>query len=223
MGTKIKPTDHMIQTLRMIQSAGHTSAIIAGGAIRDTVMDVMVNDVDIFIQSPSHIPSDQPRPDCLPAHPFKHEEWLTYWARVLKLDTKTRSVVGDRISWHYSAYTPPADHSTETFKHSPSILSVWNVFRGFNMYQLIFTTSNPVEYVEEKFDFGICKAYCDGTRVRLTRDFVTDSRNRTITLVGKELTARQVEYAVSSHFPRIQEKYPGYKLIIPAEYITITL
>ena len=217
----IKPTDHMIQTLKLIQGARHTSAIIAGGAIRDNYHDVMISDVDVFIQHPSFVQTGEARADCMPQRPFQHAEWNDYWAEVLQLRSDNeRLIVSDRVTWHYSTYEePPTKRNPyvedDDFSKTPDVLAVWNIMRGFNPYQIIFTTMDPVQYVNDKFDFGLCKAYCDGYKVHLSQDFMTDTRNKTITFVGNGLTNQQTQYALSHHLPRIQEKYPGYQLIVP--------
>jgi len=214
MGLNIKPTDHMIQTLKLIQNAGHTTAIIAGGAIRDTYHDTLVSDIDIYIQHPSCIMSDEVKADCTPIQPFQHHEWYDYWSKITKLRSpQARSFNNDQVRWSYSQYEAPNDTNRNN-----EILAVWDIFKGFNMYQIIFTSVNPIDYVNRRFDFGLCKAYCDGSRVHFTSDFMSDSMNKTITLVGEDLSDQQVQYALSDHLPKIHEKYPGYRLIVPDEY-----
>lgn len=207
----------MVHTLHQIQAAGHTTAIIAGGAIRDTYHDQMVTDVDIFIQHPSTLPAGSLRASGMPPQQFKHADWEDYWADVMRLRTSpsSRSYVRDSVRWHHSSY----DGDSVEDNLMPELLSVWNVFKGLNMYQVIFTTVNPVEYVNDRFDFGLCKAYCDGKRTHLTDDFLRDSRNKTITMVGKEMSSNRVAYAISEHLPRIKEKYPGFQSVIPCWYV----
>lgn len=215
MNPLIKRTDHMIQTLQLIHNAGHDSAIIAGGAIRDAYHGVIESDIDIFIMHPSVFPQGSAKPDCMPAQQFSHNDWKDYWSRVLRLRT-TQFGPSDSASAAFSVYAADTD-----LEHMPSqeILAVWNVFRGLNMYQIIFLNMDPVAYVNDKFDFGLCKAYCDGHKVHFTRDFMHDSHNRKISMVGKDLTTAQVKYALDHHWPRIQEKYPGYSLHVPEHYI----
>lgn len=207
----------MIQTLQLIQNAGHHTAIVAGGAIRDMYHDVLISDIDIFIQHPGHMKSSVPVKKYLPKRPFDHPEWTAYWADVLRLRDINDPFDGDDIEWYYSSYEPPSAFDDED-DFTAEIISVWNVYRGLNAYQIVFTTIDPISYVNDHFDFGLCKAYCDGKRLHFTEDFMRDSRNKTITLVGKNMPEQRVKYAMLSHYPRIREKYPGHRLVVPDHY-----
>ena len=199
MVPNLKPHAHMRRILHLLHDAGYESAMIAGGAIRDMYHEVPMSDVDIFVQY--QVTEADPR------RPFGATEWESHWANLFVEDTDMADV-----SWSYSRYEKPADTlSEEQHKDDDGIVAVWNVNTDEGHYQVIFTNMDPIEYVNRKFDFGICKAYFDGKKLHYSRDFMRDSRNRTITLVGEGLTHHQIRYACEQHLPRIQKKYPGYK------------
>jgi hypothetical protein len=201
----------MILTLNLLHASGHPSAVIAGGAIRDMYHERMVSDVDIYIHHPAYI--GKPATSEIPLHhPMNSSMWLDYWSDVLKLrPSATRSqILRDNVKMHFSQYDDPGKPDEEQ-----DIVAVWNVFKGFNLYQIIFTAIEPIEYINNQFDFGICKAYCDGSKVHYTGDFMRDSRNKTITFVGKGMSVARIKRCMTEHLPRIQEKYPGYNVVIP--------
>lgn len=195
------PHDYMRSALHLMHKSGHDSAIIAGGAIRDMFHGVEISDVDIFVQYKT-------LPDT-PKRSFNHDEWNEYWRDVFQLGSKFFSTV----QWVYSPYTHPDDEDHVPEGHHVS--AVWDVISEGISYQIIMLNIDPVTYVEQQFDFGICRAYFDGSRVRYSREFVRDSRNRTITLVCDTLTDAQVRYAITNHLSKILAKYPGYRLEIP--------
>lgn len=85
--------------------------------------------------------------------------------------------------------------------------------------QLIVLKCDPVTYVSECFDYGICKAWYDGRYTKFHSDFITDVNNKTITRVISDekmaqmysnmgwATARMIE-----HGERIKRKYPNFEL-----------
>ena len=50
-----------------------------------------------------------------------------------------------------------------------NLTAIWESWTDYNVYQIIFTKINPIQHVEEYFDIGICKAYCDGKKIRYTK------------------------------------------------------
>jgi hypothetical protein len=77
---------------------------------------------------------------------------------------------------------------------------------------------NPIEFVEKHFDIGLCKGWFDGNVVTRSADMTRDYRNKTITTIGK-LTDKQLQKMEHSHIPRIQQKYPDFKVIYKHERI----
>lgn len=193
--------DEIIRTLHCIQAAGFSSALIAGGAVRDLYFDILPTDIDIFVWDPRY--SDEPAKTVYDAHPDKEHD---FWWNTLKLTHKPHSHVPDEV---YRVYDD--EYGVGGFG---KITAVINVMKNFIPLQIIFTELKPIEHVNQYFDIGLCKAYCDGTKLRYTPDFMQDKKNKTFTIVGKDMTQEEFDYILSHHVPKLQHKYPGYKVCI---------
>lgn len=191
MVPNIHKHDEIIRVLHQIQSTGFHSAVVAGGAVRDIYFNLLARDIDVFIWDPNYSTEtvlDQPWENIV--HPDKGPKLIAELMRLRSGDQVKRDFYGgsDRIS------------------------AVWNVSKNFFPYQLIFLKRPPLELIDNHFDFGICKCYCDGQKFRFTPHFMQDARNKTITLVGRDMTQKEYEYTMNNHLPRIQEKFPGFTL-----------
>lgn len=200
MVPRIKPPGYIREALSKLQHEGYHTAIVAGGAIRDMYHDVEVSDVDIFIEY--KMTSNNPK------RAFTAPEWNQYWRDVF---FSGGTFYG--IAQRYSAYNSDNLLEDEIEDSDQHILAIWDILTSEAVYQVIFLNVDPKQYVDQKFDFGLCKAWFDGKKLHYSRDFNRDSRNRTVTLVG-DLNVDQIKYACEVHYPRIQEKYPGYKLSV---------
>lgn len=185
----------------------NSSAIIAGGAIRDTLNGAWVKDIDIFV-------------DARYAHEFSGD--IRHWDKVGRGQSKLFDYNGDPILWQPS--TPKqavsmsipygatsgatsvymnnmngtitfssasiqmvAQQEKHDYTNNRRIVEVYEKeenIGGINYpYNLIFTECPPVEYVTKYFDFGICKTWYDGTYVHMHGDYTNDVNNKTITMV----------------------------------------
>jgi len=102
------------------------------------------------------------------------------------------------------------DDDDDLYFISKHITQVWNCLKEGRQYQLIFLNVSPLEYVDKYFDIGLCKAYCDGTRVRFTKDFSIDATQKTLTVCGQGLTKRHFNCILENHLRRMKNKFPGY-------------
>ena len=129
----------MFQHLKRIRNAGW-NAIIAGGAIRDTYHDKHVSTIDVFVKAQKKAIKEM-------GIEFKSPKWMQYWFNMFKCSAKHQDDViylGD----------------IETFeKLDRNIIAVWQVITKGKTYQIILITKDPEKYVEDNFDFGICKAF----------------------------------------------------------------
>lgn len=180
----------MFHHLRRIRNEGW-NAIIAGGAIRDTYHDKPISTVDILVKAQKKMIQGL-------GVDFKSPQWMKYWFTLFKCSAKNQDDV---------IYLGDMETFEKLDKH---IIAVWQVITNGKTYQIILITKNPETYVQENFDFGICKAYCDGTKMRFTHQFLQDSLNHTITLYKENLTDKQIEYALNEHILKINKKYPGW-------------
>lgn len=168
----------------MLQDFGFTSAIIAGGAIRDDFMEKEITDYDYFLQDPSCSVE-------LSSVPTFNEE--TVFTKIF--GTKDFEVVLDGT-------------------YGNNINKVFELRGDYGVYQLIYTQIAPIQHVEKYFDIGFCKAYCDGKKIRYTQDFLEDYRNKTFTIVGEDMTQTQFDYSLDYHVEKLHWKYPSYPIRI---------
>lgn len=186
---------------------GASSAIIAGGAVRDTLNGTWVKDIDIFV-------------DAKYAHEFSQD--INSWDKVGRGASKLFDSYGHSIPWAPKSHKPvvsmsipygatqgstsvymnnmngtitfssanvvaTAKNSSEDYLNNKRVVEVYereDTLGGIRFpYNLIFTECSPVEYVTKYFDFGICKTWYDGTYVHMHGDYTNDVNNKTITMV----------------------------------------
>lgn len=174
------------------------TAIIAGGWLRDLYHDIPFNDVDIYVTEENQIKSA----DCYSIY----EEM--FWREQFKLKT-------DGFMAYDNISQPGADGCYDGKSH---IDAVWEIRKGFTRYNIIIVDIDPTDYINQYFDIGLCKAFCDGSRIRLTADFMHDSQHRQLTLVSKEIDEEEFKHVMTRHIPKLRNKYPGYTLIVPEIY-----
>lgn len=205
----------VVSNLERIQEE-FPSAIIAGGAVRDLILGSPIKDIDIFIDR------EYPELTKLLANWVRNPQTAdTYWKQVLKdngwnahLKTGSLSTNDKEIDLVLTLYNPNyegnrifGDGISPYNNHSSKIARM----------DIIFCSKTALDYFDRCFDFGICKALYDGQQYVLDSDFLDDVKQGTITLTGRTDKSR-IDYSMKSHFPRIQAKYPNYKLVIPNGY-----
>ncbi len=186
---KLNKNNEYIHTLLKIQDY-LPEAIIAGGAIRDLYHNKPIKDIDIYV----------PQDDGVAVHS------VSFWRQVFDLNT----MHGDYI-----------DHSGtdgESYNGKNHIGVVWEIQKRGVLYNIIIVDVLPVEYVNDFFDIGLCKAYCDGKKIRLTADFMCDSQNKLLTVVSKHLPQEEFDGMMDNHVARLKTKYPSHTLVVPLKY-----
>lgn len=197
------------------------SAIIAGGALRDTIIGNPIKDVDIFITDldPSfNLDTEQLQKIAGLFNIKVHQDFGEECTRDhLKLTNDIK--VTKRESNCASGHVDPVDNSyinneggtgsyLETF-----INYIVDVRFNGNEYQLIFVESNTISYVYNDFDFGICKVYYDGKALVVTEEFWYDMENKQLTISGK-FASGQMLHTLFIHRPNLLKKFPGWKVVI---------
>lgn len=192
----------MVRVLRHLQNRwGFSSALIGGGAIRDIYFQQFPKDVDIFLWDPS----SKACPDPVRRNP-----------RVLNEDMiwEMMDCRGDRSFWQRDWVEQGSLHDEDDedalYFISKYITQVWNCVKEGRQYQLIFLNVAPLDYVNKYFDIGLCKAYCDGYKVRFTKDFSIDATQKTLTICGEDISKRHFDYILENHLARMKRKFPGY-------------
>jgi len=171
------------------------TAIIAGGAIRDMYHNKPVKDIDIFV--PDHSPTgvDVFSPD--------------FWKQQFGLATSIYS--DDYVK-------PVSDGDDGSCNEKEYINMVWEISSNGVLYNIVIANIDPTEYVTRFFDVGLCKAYCDGVKIRLTSDFMYDSKHKKLTLVSEDMSQDEFNYMMDNHIRKLKIKYHGYSLVVPPCY-----
>jgi len=188
--------NHIVQDLLNIRQLWY-DAVIGGGAVRDAFHRKPYNDVDIFINFETGALNVDNRDQYPPlGTPLTNDDWLKHWGRLLRCKPT------DNIRFLGSNY-----NFGDINNH---ILGVWNIIKSRTNYQIILISMGTHKYIQDFFDFGICKAYCDGEKMHFTEQFLKDYMQKTITLYPEYLSTAQIEYAKGHHLQKIKNKYPNY-------------
>ena len=196
MVPKLRPSDDVVRTLRLLHEVGISDAIIAGGYVRDLFHDVIYTDVDIFVRGTAELRNESQLP--------------AFWTKTLNLKPRS-SLLSDQIQ------RVGGSSGSGGAGNSRGLLHVWDVFKDEVPYQIIVLDDiDPIQFVEERFDFGLCQAFFDGKRMRFLNGFLQDSLNKTITMQPGLKRSHQRQ-AINDHLPRIKQKYPGFTVVLPIE------
>ena len=192
---KLSKNNEAIYTLNKIRET-IPSAIIAGGAIRDLYHDKHIKDIDIFVPDDTSLTG---------VDVYSSD----FWKRQFDLTT---SIYAN----NYVKTVGDGDDGSCTEKED--INMVWEILKNGTLYNVIIVNMDPTEYVTRFFDVGLCKAYCDGSRIKLTSDFMHDSRFKRLTLVSERMTLDEFYYMMDNHIVNLKQKYPNHSLVVPPRY-----
>ena len=206
----LKLNSALTEPLFDLQRRGCT-AIIAGGAVRDSICGRPITDVDVYIW---HFNYDHPDGDgrqsswrgTIPGE--DHSGFLH--------QTFVKSDIYD------CEYIDSVLHRTgrrgyeRGYTLSPHVLCVDRAHIGGVRYEFIFTKVPPLTYVQTHFDIDLCRAWSDGHKMSVGTPFMRDWHNSTITVSGK-INRAEYQYAMANHVPRVQAKYPNYSVVIDPE------
>lgn len=205
--------DDLIKPLAYLQKAGFESAIIAGGCFRDIYHGWYPRDIDIFVWDPTFSNETTPFKELSnnrkenPGHVWRTgTEIDTIWIDLFRLEDF------DRIEQKFGEYD----------ENSGKITAVWDIWKAEINFQVIMTKVPPIEHMEQNFNIGLCKVYCDGTKVRFTGDFMKDAHNKTFTICAKNMTQAEYNSTIDIHIPRLRSKYPNHKVIHTSDTIKFT-
>lgn len=178
-----------IRTLKLIHKVA-PNAIIAGGYHRDIFNNVHYSDVDIYVEDST--------PDNFDVF------YADDWSDLLNLKSNLKSM--DRIQelGEDAGYNKDGDISI-----------IYGVIKNEISYNIIVVSENPIDYIMGAFDFNICKTYCDGKKISFTAEFMSDVEHKTITFADRKMSFNEFSHSMSVHLPKIQDKYPHHKLIVP--------
>jgi hypothetical protein len=191
-----KLSSQQIQYLRKLQAVGYESAIIAGGAIRDTYLKRKITDIDIFIQYPN----------------YSNETIDREYRHLTDEQPVDRIFAGaDSIS---TAFDRSFDKGVgEPYAYSSvSNVHVKNIMKDGVKYQFILTVKPPIQCVTEDFYLDLSRCYCDGRKLRYTQEFLKDAHNNTLTIAGS-MNKEQYRYGLMHYLKKMKRKFPDYRIV----------
>lgn len=194
------------------------SAIIAGGALRDLIVEKPIKDVDIFI-SDMDMNVDQTGVFEQLANALgiaMLQECEESDRDFLRVDNDFKSIKVD-----FSDVAAKTGQINSEYLSADSDRVVYESFINYIVsvkynsviYQLILTEAEPKSYVYNDFDFGICKIFFDGNKLTATEEFWYDYENKQITFAGK-FSVGQAIHTLFTHRENIIKKFPGWKVVI---------
>jgi hypothetical protein len=144
------------QVRRDISKMFDKTAILAGGAIRDHLLSIPYNDLDVFIlDAPFH---------------WKKTSGEDYIA-----------INGSAIQ--AEAFLNRFGIKLHSIDDEDLYSSHFHVdFNGFDV-DLVFSWPSSVDAVLDRFDVGLCKVAWDGIDYTITSDFERDAKNKTLTIM----------------------------------------
>lgn len=198
--------------LATIQSI-YPTAIIAGGALRDTIIGNSIKDVDIFISCPTLDPDEDS---------YVTEEMLTKLFGITESsddyvkichdfrEDKCEGLSGTRSDNGYAGDSTGPNHNPvlESF-----ITMIAEVKYNSIKYELIFVEDDPAEFVLRDFDIGLCKIFFDGDQLFVTDEFKYDLDNKQLTFSGR-FTKGQILHTITTHIPNLKKKFVDWNVVI---------
>ena len=193
-----------VVTREALQQSFGPEAIIAGGALRDTVMGQPVKDVDIFLPYERSSYFD------------KQHYSIEACFEEAGVSVKTHNV---RKGYRELATTVPnikkyaphkGGYSTNSI-HNPGIGNLeikecWEIeSQAGHLYNLVFT-KHPVQPKDllQQCDIGLCRIAYQNDDVIIDNSFTDDAVNQTLTLFSMDN---------KNHIKRIKKKYPDHQLV----------
>lgn len=198
--TPISINDPAVNVLRRIQRNCHPDAIIAGGAPRDLFLEKPIKDFDIFVPYDSN--SMHPNYWC---NLFGLEETDRDW-----MDIQAMAFFGHNNILMKNDDERAPEEMGGGYEHKRKLHQVFDIIIDRIVYQIIVINLMPKEYVEDHFDFGICKTWCDGKQFHFSGPFMHDVQNKNVTLVQKHMTVDEMVFCIEKRKPRMALKFPGY-------------
>jgi len=178
-----------------------TKVILAGGAVRDALLERPIKDYDLFV-SEDVFPAWKAIMDGDHA-PGSFADHVSTWAIPLVSGTYEDTAFGSEIASIYE------------FPHPDTGTEVQVMF----LRKAVVANQKLSDYVS-RMDLGLSKVAVrsDGDWY-ISEQFREDVRNRNMTFVARDLGSQDVERS-TRRFTRLHNKYPGYTFVVPEELAT---
>lgn len=216
----------------------HTNAMVAGGAIRDTVLGKsnQVKDVDVFF-SLDFVEDFDDKPN-----PMSRSDFFQRLvdAKIIEKDNKENDsdlilkALVHQLKDKYEILAvlntqdempiKPNYITNSAFEHDYCTKDINGVIKLKHPeidypIDLIISLASIQHIIKEIFDFNLCKVYLQhgyGDKKVLNNlyydpSFLTDIQDKTITLAIADQTLNKT--SIEKHLPRLIKKYPDYRVI----------
>lgn len=200
---KIKYNISVLHFLHYLQNnvpidTSHT-AIIAGGYVRDKTLDTEFNDVDIFIQAPTNVQETM----------YKRTEFWNQQFKGLKDTINPLNL----IALGTEEYQIKNSSSQKSVKNISLNYVFETMFYNIKI-QIMIVNTDPVVFVHENFDIGLCKCYTNGEKTTYTSDFMNDMNSKSLTIVQQNMSYNEFFRSYNKHVRKLQKKYPTYSITV---------
>lgn len=222
---------------------------LVGGAVRDfyTLDPGKIKDLDILVTIPSCLFEGQinsmTKESLMPFFSSMHFdciEWKDEDIPVFKAYNLIQLCLVDKINIEKS-YSPRIPNVETMMEHDNYTMWEIEVLNGVIKLKDdklhypcdILISKLPNETFISRFDFEICKAGFDLAQLRKDwtvvdyaksffscPGFLNDYKNKTLTTVLDNRSQGGIDKSMQYHLPRLQKKYPAYKLIQEILYAT---
>ena len=164
------------------------AAHIAGGAVRDTLLERPIRDIDLFLDVAA---TDEA-------------------AKLLRQDFGFLKIA----EWkNYELFSDPVCARVGKFEKADEEIPVSLI--GLNHEW--WGEARSMQENLARFDFGICMAGWDGAEVRTTDEYKRDIEQKTFTLCRAD-SQSQFNYSMSRFKKMTADRYAGWKLAIPKRF-----
>lgn len=192
-------TSENIWVLKQLHNIGFKSAIIAGGAVRDSYFKRPINDIDIYYWHPGYSEGKE-----------KNQNTELPFSALFDLNMQdTELFDADEVKTVFKSANQTKKNGYENLT---GIVSVTDIIKNEQKYQFIGTEIPPPQYATTKFDFHICMCYCDGKKMRYTNEFLTDAMNRTLT-INPNLSDYRYGLVLKTRLAKMKNYFPRFTLI----------
>jgi hypothetical protein len=171
---------NIIKTIRSIAPQAH----LAGGAVRDTILEKEIRDIDMFVD----------------------DDHVDEVAKLLRTDF---SCVKTGEWRQYELFSDPAMTRVAKFENARETIPVCII-------GLKSEYASPKANIS-RFDFGLCMAAFDGSKVIRTHEFDSDMDGETFTLCRAD-NFQQFAYSMSRFKKISAERYQGWTISIPSDF-----
>jgi hypothetical protein len=193
------------------------SAIIAGGALRDTICDNQVKDVDIFIEDLAmdweidiEAIAKLFEIKVIASNEESKRDHVKLCHDIKRIKRAAKPLPGYLDPDNTYVKSKPGIEDTRAQSFINYIVDIQ--YNG-TAYQLIFVEHAPIPFVYKDFDFGICKIYYDGIKLVVSDEFWYDYENKQLTIDGN-FSQGQIIHTMLVHRVNMARKFPTWKVVV---------